>query len=117
MITLLQRLDPLIGLAFIGFGFVLVSGSALVGTGVVALNPTYETVRSSSFYVNTFITTAIILGSILIPLIVGMRYIPSLIEGVWGLFGGLLLLTGIPLMLIGSLLCYIGIRNLSKPDN
>jgi len=117
MITLLQRLDPLIGLAFTGFGFVLVSGSALVGTGIVALNPTYETVKSSSFYVNTFITTAIILGSILIPLLAGFRYLPSLIDGIWSLFGGLLLLTGIPMMVIGSLLCYIGIMNLSKPDN
>ncbi|MHA1927905.1 MAG: hypothetical protein ACTSV2_04900 [Candidatus Thorarchaeota archaeon] len=117
IITLLERLDLLIGLAFTGYGFVLVSGSALIGTGIVALNPTYETVKSSSFYVNTIITTGIILVSILIPLLVGIRYLPSLFVGIWGLFMGFLLLTGVPLMLIGALLCYLGIRNLSKPDS
>ena len=62
MITLLQRLDPLIGLAFTEFGFILVSGSALVGTGVVALNPTYETVkRLYQCYLLQFIISFVLL--------------------------------------------------------
>ncbi|MHA2301507.1 MAG: hypothetical protein ACXACD_11190, partial [Candidatus Thorarchaeota archaeon] len=114
-IALVQGLGFLAGLSFAGLAYVLLIGSALVGSGVTALNPAYETTRSSSFYVNTFITVSVVLGTTMLPLVLGARYLPSLVDGALGFLTGLFLLTVLPITLIGLLLCYIGIRNLSKP--
>ncbi|MBY8998724.1 MAG: hypothetical protein KGD60_13420, partial [Candidatus Thorarchaeota archaeon] len=116
-ITLVQGQGLFIGPILAGLAYVLLTGSALVGVGVASLNPTYETARSSSFYVNIIVTVGIILGSTFVPFLVGFRYLPPLVDGALGFFAWILLLTVLPLMLIGSLLCYIGIRNLSKPDD
>ncbi|MHA2300512.1 MAG: hypothetical protein ACXACD_06125, partial [Candidatus Thorarchaeota archaeon] len=116
-IALVQGLSFLVGLSFVGLAYILLIGSALVGSGVTALNPTYETTTSSSFYVNTIITVAVVMGSTMVPLISGIRYVPPLVDGALGFFTGILLLTVLPMTLIGSLLCHIGIRNLSKPDD
>ncbi|MHA2209304.1 MAG: hypothetical protein ACXABV_09055, partial [Candidatus Thorarchaeota archaeon] len=63
------------------------------------------------------ITVAVVMGSTMVPLISGIRYVPPLVDGALGFFTGILLLTVLPMTLIGSLLCHIGIRNLSKPDD
>jgi hypothetical protein len=51
----------------------------------------------------------------MVPLISGIRYVPPLVDGALGFFTGILLIAVLPIVLIGLLLCYIGIRNLSKP--
>ena len=61
-ITLVQGQGLFIGLILACLAYVLLTGSALVGVGVASLNPTYETTRSSSFYVNIIVTVGIILG-------------------------------------------------------
>ena len=99
-------------LSILGFTYLTVCGATLFSMGITANNPNYENQKSSAFYVNTF---ASVFGVMII-------YMFSFFSGfgfmiTTGSTPLIMLISVGPLLMIGIIVCYLGVYRMSKPDS
>ncbi|WXG44313.1 MAG: hypothetical protein WED04_09815 [Promethearchaeati archaeon SRVP18_Atabeyarchaeia-1] len=101
------------------YGYLSVCGSAMVGIGVSAINPTYDDTQSGAFKSGRLITVFIVMGTSMIWFFVAIFSIfPAL--GTPDLSNPFMLPLALgimiaPLLLAGLLTAYIGARRLRRP--
>ncbi len=109
-VALVMNLDLLSVLIVLCNSYVVVIGAVLIAIGITTINPAYDNIKSGAFYVNTFtsifLTMAVYLG--------GLLLLP-LTSDTLGIVGGLLF-SSLPLILVGSIICWIGTWRLSLPE-
>ncbi|MGY5872457.1 MAG: hypothetical protein RTV72_09445 [Candidatus Thorarchaeota archaeon] len=116
IVGLLMGLEVMSIFLMFTYSYCLLCCSIMVSIGVVAANPTFETTRSRSYILNSLATGLIILGAIISTLLLGILYFgPTLLEGL-GLLGSIVLLTVTPLVIVGTLLSWLGARRLGRPS-
>ena len=116
VVGLLMGLEVQFILLMFVYGYCLLCCSIMVSVGVVAVNPTFETTRSRSYILNSLATGVIVLSALMASLLFGFFYFgPTLLEGL-GLLGSIVLLTIVPLGIIGPLLSRLGARQLGRPS-
>ncbi len=91
--------------------YLVLCGAIAIGVGFTAMNPAYENTKSSAFYVNAFASISLTMISLLMRLIGGLVVAFLLSNFVLGL-----LLSSIPLLLIGVLILTIGSIRLASTD-
>lgn len=111
-VTVILGLDIIVFLAMLVYVYSVLCGAILIATGVTANNPAYEDVKSSAFMINTGLTIVIIMLSTMFTMIWGILIMIS--EGNIPLG---LLVNIVPLLLVGSIVVFIGSKRLSMPDN
>ena len=111
-VSIIFSFNILDSLSILGFTYLTVCGATLFSTGITANNPNYENQKSSAFYVNTF---ASIFGVMII-------YMFSFFSGfgfmiTTGSTPLIMLISVGPLLIIGIVVCYLGVYRMSKPDS
>jgi hypothetical protein len=109
-----------------GYGYAMVCGAALFGTGITALNPNYEDMKSPTYTTTMmianmtclFVTMAgpLILGAI-IKFFIGVSLDTLLVT--WGFLSaavGRTIITTAFLLILGTLIVLVGTRRLGRPD-
>jgi hypothetical protein len=102
------------------YGYASVCGAAMVGIGVSAINPMYDDTQSGAFKSNRIIAMFIVMGSTILwffvfIFIVSKGFLSGPPASLDSLVAPLLLVMIAPLLLVGLLTAYIGVRRLRRP--
>jgi hypothetical protein len=109
-----------------GYGYALVCGAALFGTGITALNPNHEDMKSPILMTNMMIANMICLFvtmasplilSIITRFFLGVSLDTLLVT--WGFLSaevGRTIITAVFLLILGTLVVLVGTRRLGRPD-
>lgn len=112
VVSFVMGLTVIDGLLMSLHSYVLMCGCVMIATGITALNPAYENIKSSAFYVNTFVSMTIIMFLVLGSLILGIR-VGTAFENIY-----LLLITAaMPAVLLGAAIAGAGAYRLSSPES
>ncbi|MFW9918807.1 MAG: hypothetical protein ACFFED_04360 [Candidatus Thorarchaeota archaeon] len=83
--------------------FLVIVASVFVGIGVTAFNPSYDDTKSGAFTINTIVTILILLITMMVSLIIGMRTIFAEVNLIVAI-----VLCSIPVPIIGVIILAIG---------
>jgi len=109
-----------------GYGYAMVCGAALFGTGITAMNPNYEDLKSPVYTTNLmianmsclFVTMASpLILSIIIRFFIGVSL--DTLLATWGFLNaaiGRTIITTTFLLILGALVLLVGTLRLSRPD-
>ncbi|MFW9831748.1 MAG: hypothetical protein ACFFD8_08235 [Candidatus Thorarchaeota archaeon] len=125
VITFLAAAGVEILLFMLFYGYVVISGGILFGTGITAMNPYYENTKSPEHQTNVIITTMgvqfALFGPIMISLISDILGLPF-----WDMIRNTVGIVGIPyafaffgivtLLIVSSGALFIGMKRLSRPE-
>ncbi|MFX1341064.1 MAG: hypothetical protein ACFFAL_00075 [Promethearchaeota archaeon] len=112
-------------LFLVAYGYVVIAGAILFGTGVTAWNPNYEDTKSPEHQMNMIITSMGAQFALFAPIIITML---GDIAGLpfWDMIRDAVGVTGMPyafafismmsLLIVGSLSLVIGVKRLSRPE-
>ncbi|MDO8125241.1 MAG: hypothetical protein Q6364_12800 [Candidatus Hermodarchaeota archaeon] len=112
-------------LFLVAYGYVIIAGAIMFGTGVTAWNPYYEDTKSPEHQMNVIITTMgaqfTLFAPILITMFGDMAGLPfwNMIHDAVGATGmpyAFALISMISLLIVGSLALVIGVKRLSRPE-
>ncbi|MFW9799330.1 MAG: hypothetical protein ACFFD9_02760 [Candidatus Thorarchaeota archaeon] len=99
------------------YSYTLLCCTVMVSVGVMAINPNYENTRSRAFVTNAFIIGIIVFATSFLSLIIGILYFgEQLLLSPIGAVGGIVVLTTLPLALIGFLMSWLGSKILARPE-
>jgi hypothetical protein len=117
IVVLILGIEPIFILASFSYSYILLCCTVMVSVGVMAINPNYENTRSRAFAMNAFIIGIIVFATSFFSLIVGLFYFgEQLLLGPIGLVGGIVILTVLPLVLMGFLMSWLGTKILARPE-
>ncbi|MHA2141213.1 MAG: hypothetical protein ACXADC_01920 [Candidatus Thorarchaeota archaeon] len=117
IVVLILGIEPIIILAIFFYSYTLLCCTVMVSVGVMAINPNYENTRSRAFVINALIIGIIVFTTSFFSLIVGILYFgEQLLLGPIGLVGGIVILTTLPLVLMGFLMSWLGTKILARPE-
>jgi hypothetical protein len=112
-------------LFLVGYGYVVIAGAIMFGTGVTAWNPYYEDTKSPEHQMNVIITTMgaqfALFAPIMISMFGDMAGLPfwDMIRNAVGITGmpyAFALISMVSLLIVGSLALVIGVKRLSRPE-
>lgn len=112
VITTIVGMGSIEGLMLFISIYTMICGSALVGIGITANNPTYEDTKSGSFSANMGATFISIIVTSILSLILAIKVDQWI--GNWILTT---LAFNVPLLCLGTLICFIGTRRLIRSEN
>ncbi|MCK5151136.1 MAG: hypothetical protein KAQ65_04825 [Candidatus Thorarchaeota archaeon] len=111
IVSYLLALGPLYFVIMLTHTYLVLCGSILLSVGITSLNPAYENTKSSAFHVNSFGSVIIIMITLILGLIGGIN--------VWLAFTNMflgLLISSIPLLVLGVSILIIGSMKLASAD-
>lgn len=116
-VALITGIELVFILGMFLYSYTLLCCTVMVSVGIMAINPNYENTRSRAFAVNAAIIGIIVFGTSFLSIIVGILYLgDQLLLSPLGLVGTIVILTVLPLLLIGLLMSWVGIKFLARPE-
>jgi hypothetical protein len=94
------------------YAYVVICCTILVGIGITSINPAYEDIKSSAFHQNTGATSVLTMFAIIIGFYLEYR--------TFILFGNLtlsMIISILPILILGPVILYIGARKISGIEN
>jgi hypothetical protein len=126
VLTIMMGLELFQFFWLFGYGYALVCGAALFGTGITALNPNHEDMKSPILMTNMMIANMICLFvtmasplilSVITRFFLGVSLDTLLVT--WGFLSaavGRTIITAVSLLILGTLVLLVGTRRLGRPD-
>ncbi|MHA2406557.1 MAG: hypothetical protein ACXACH_07380, partial [Candidatus Hermodarchaeia archaeon] len=126
VLTIMMGLELFQFFWLFGYGYAMVCGAALFGTGITALNPNYEDMKSPVYTTTMMIANMICLFvtmasplilSIITRFFIGVSLDTLLVT--WGFLSagvGQTIITAAFLLVLGALVVLVGTRRLGRPD-
>jgi len=125
VMTLLTGGTLEIFLFLMAYGYVVIAGAIMFGTGVTAWNPHYEDTKSPEHQMNVIVTTMGVQFALFVPIMitmfgdmVGLPFWDMIRNavGVMGMPYAFALISMMSLLIVGSLTLVIGVKRLSRPE-
>jgi hypothetical protein len=117
IVVMILGIEPISVLALFFYSYTLLCCTVMVSVGVMAINPNYENTRSRAFVMNALIIGIIVFATSFFSVIIGILYFgEQLLLGPVGIVGGIVILTALPLALMGFLMSWLGIKILARPE-
>jgi len=117
IVVMIIGIEPISVLALFLYSYTLLCCTVMVSVGVMAINPNYENTRSRAFVMNALIIGIIVFATSFFSLIIGILYFgEQLLLSPVGIIGGIVILTALPLVLMGFLMSWLGIKILARPE-